>query len=168
MKQFFLIFAAMIGFAICTDAQTLNNDGKLYVVNDTFYMNGIPVSDGELVMLLGEDLYNEEYLTARKKLQTSNILGYIGGTLVGTGVGCAAGNAISTLAYGGTFRARPYIVYGCITVAGLIPSLIHFNMNKKGRDAFNRIAATYNKNTGKVMELTVSPASNGFGIALNF
>ena len=66
MKQFFLIFAAMIGFAICTDAQTLNNDGKLYVVNDTFYMNGIPVSDGELVMLLGEDLYNEEYLTARK------------------------------------------------------------------------------------------------------
>lgn len=168
MKRLILIIIAALGFAIGSKAQSYNIDDRLYVVNETFYMNGVPLTEGELFHLLGDEVYNNEYLPASKKLKTSNILGYIGGTLVGTGVGCALGHAISTLAYGGEFYARPYAVYGCITLVGLIPSILHFNMSKKGVSTYASIAESYNKSTGKVMELTLSPASSGFGIALNF
>lgn len=167
MKRIIIIIAAAFGFAIGMNAQTTYDD-RLYFSGDRFYLNGIPLNDGELMSILGEDVYNNEYLKARKQIRTSNTLGYIGGTLMGTGLGCALGNAISTLAYGGEFQARPYIVYGGITIVGLIPTLIHFNMNKKGKETFTRIAERYNTQTGKVMELTLSPARSGFGIALNF
>jgi hypothetical protein len=41
-------------------------------------------------------------------------------------------------------------------------------MSRKGMETYARIAETYNKNTGKIMELSISPASSGFGIAFNF
>ena len=41
-------------------------------------------------------------------------------------------------------------------------------MSKNGSATYARIAENYNKNTGKVMELTLSPAKSGFGIAINF
>lgn len=167
MKKLVIILIALAGIAIGADAQTTYDD-RLYFSGDRFYLNGMPLNDGELMSILGEDVYNNEYLKARKQIRASNTLGYIGGTLMGTGLGCALGHAISTLAYGGEFQARPYIVYGGITIAGLIPSLIHFNMNKKGKETFTRIAERYNTQTGKVMELTLSPARSGFGIALNF
>lgn len=168
MKRIILIIAALASFALSSFAQSHLTDGQLYVVGEQFYMNGLPLNDGELKDLLGEEMYNDDYLSARKKLRVSNTLGYIGGTLVGTGVGCALGNAISTLAYGGEFYARPYIVYGGIAVIGLIPSILHFSMSRKGMETYARIAETYNKNTGKIMELSISPASSGFGIAFNF
>lgn len=167
MKRFIIILIALTGAAIGADAQTASED-RMYFAGDRFYMNGIPLNDGEMISLIGEDAYNNEYLSARKKLRTSNTLGYIGGTLMGTGLGLALGNAISTLAYGGDFQARPYIVCGGITVAGLIPTIIHLHLNKAGKETFMRIAERYNEQTGKVMELTLSPAESGFGIALNF
>ena len=62
MKRLLLIIVAVAGFAISADAQFFNNEGKLYVMNDMFYINGIPLNDGEILNLLGEDVYNEEYL----------------------------------------------------------------------------------------------------------
>lgn len=168
MKRLLLIIVAVAGFAISADAQFFNNEGKLYVMNDMFYIDGIPLKDGEILNLLGEDVYNEEYLPARNKLRTADVMGYIGATLVGTGVGCAAGQLVATAAYGGEFAARPYIVYGCIAAVGIIPSVLHFTMYKNGSATYARIAENYNKNTGKVMELTLSPAKSGFGIAINF
>jgi hypothetical protein len=41
-------------------------------------------------------------------------------------------------------------------------------MAKNGQTAYMRIAETYNKTTGKVTELTLSPARTGFGLAINF
>ena len=84
MKRLILIIIAALGFAIGSKAQSYNIDDRLYVVNETFYMNGVPLTEGELFHLLGDEVYNNEYLPASKKLKTSNILGYIGGTLVGT------------------------------------------------------------------------------------
>ena len=153
MKRLLLIIVAVAGFAISADAQFFNNEGKLYVMNDMFYINGIPLNDGEILNLLGEDVYNEEYLPARNKLRTADVM---------------AGQLVATAAYGGEFAARPYIVYGCIAAVGIIPSVLHFTMSKNGSATYARIAENYNKNTGKVMELTLSPAKSGFGIAINF
>lgn len=166
MKKLILIIIAFMGFAFGADAQ-INND-KLILSGDTFYMNGLPLNDGELSKVIGADLYNEEYLPAKRKLRTSDTMGYIGATLVGSGIGLLAGQGISDLAYGNEFRARPYIVYGCVAAVGIIPSILYFTLDKKGKEAYTRIAETYNGKTGEIRELTLSPAKNGFGIALNF
>lgn len=168
MKRVLTILAFMAGFIFNANAQTADETSQLNVSNDRFFINGMPLNDGEILDLLGEDIYNNEYLPAKKKLKTANTLGYVGGTIMGIGVGCAAGDLVSSAIYGYKIKAQPYIIYGCITAVGLIPTLIHFHMVKNGQAAYARIAETYNKTTGKVTELTLSPARTGFGLAINF
>ncbi|MBE6241325.1 MAG: hypothetical protein E7115_07530 [Bacteroidales bacterium] len=168
MKRLLLILTTLTGLASVTDAQTNDNAGKIYVLNEKFYMDGIPLNDGELYYFLGEDVYKEEYLPAQKKIRTANTLGYIGGTCMGAGIGLAAGQLISSAVYGFEITAKPYVIYGSITLAGLIPTLVAFSLSKNGNATYARIADSYNKRTGKVLELTLGPASSGFGISLNF
>ena len=168
MKRLLAILAFIAGFIFSANAQTTDETSQLSVSNDRFFINGMPLNDGEILDLLGEDIYNNEYLPARKKLKTANTLGYVGGTIMGLGIGCAAGDLVSSAIYGYEIKAQPYIIYGCITVVGLIPTLIHFQMAKNGHATYARIAETYNKTTGKVTELTLSPAKTGFGLAINF
>lgn len=168
MKRLLTVLVFIVGFIFNANAQTTDETSQLNVSNDRFFMNGMPLNDGEILDLLGEDVYNNEYLPARKKLKTASTLGYVGGTIMGVGVGCAVGDLVSSALYGYEIKAQSYIVYGCITAVGLIPTLIHFQMTKNGQAAYMRIAETYNKTTGKVTELTLSPARTGFGLAINF
>ena len=168
MKRLLTVVALFVGFIFNTNAQTTDGPSQLNVSNDRFFINGMPLNDGEILDLLGEDIHNNEYLPAKKKLKTASTLGYIGGTIMGLGIGCAAGDLVSSAIYGYEIKAQPYIIYGCITVVGLIPTLIHFKMAKNGQAAYMRIAETYNKTTGKVTALTLSPARTGFGLAINF
>ncbi len=168
MKRLLTAVTLLVGFIFNTNAQTTDCPSQLNVSNDRFFINGMPLNDGEILDLLGEDIYNNEYLPAKKKLKTANTLGYVGSTIMGLGIGCAAGDLVSSALYGYEIKAQPYIIYGCITVVGLIPTLIHFQMAKNGQAAYMRIAETYNKTTGKVTELTLSPARTGFGLAINF
>lgn len=174
MKRIITTLATVIAACFCATAQqniympTLNENSQLSVVEDIFYVDGVPVTDGTLLYLLGEDVYNNEYLPAKKKFQTAGALGYIGGTIMGIGLGCAAGDLIVSAIYGNPLNGRSYAVYGCVTALGLIPTLIHFQIAKNGRAEYTRIAESYNKNTGKVTGLTLTPARSGFGIAINF
>lgn len=160
MKRLLTAVALLVGFIFNVNAQTTDDPSQLNVSNDMFFINGMPLNDGEILDLLGEDIYNNEYLPAKKKLKTANTLGYVGGTIMGLGIGCAAGDLVSSAIYGYEIKAQPYLIYGCITVAGLIPTLIHFKMAKNGQAAYMRIAETYNKTTGKVTELTLSPSKD--------
>ena len=87
MKRLLMILVAVAGFAISAEAQTFGNAGEIYLLDETFYMDGMPLNDGELRYILGEETFNNVYLPARKKLRGANTLGYIGGTLIGAGVG---------------------------------------------------------------------------------
>lgn len=168
MKRLLLIIVAVAGFAISADAQTFGNAGEIYLLDETFYMDGMPLNDGELRYILGEETFNNVYLPARKKLRGANTLGYIGGTLIGAGVGLAVGDLVSSAVYGYKLTAQPYLIYAGISLVGLIPTFIAMEMSRKGNAAYARIAETYNKETGKVMELTLGPAKSGFGIAFTF
>lgn len=168
MKRLLMIIVALAGFAFCANAQTGYDDSELSIVHDTFCLNGMPLNDGEVLDLLGKDVYENEYLPAKKKLKASGTLGYVGGTLIGVGIGCAVGDLVGKALYGGEFNARSYIAYGCISLAGVIPAIIGARMSRNGMATYARIAESYNKNTGKVIELTLSPAKSGLGIALNF
>ena len=128
----------------------------------------VALGSGLIFVVSGMLPIDNEYLPAKKKLKTASTLGYVGGTIMGLGIGCAARDLVSSAIYGYEIKAQPYIIYGCITVVGLIPTLIHFQMAKNGQAAYMRIAETYNKTTGKVTELTLSPARTGFGLAINF
>ena len=55
MKRLMLIIAALASFALSSFAQSHLTDGQLYVVDEQFYMNGLPLNDGELKALLGEE-----------------------------------------------------------------------------------------------------------------
>ena len=168
MKRLILILIAATGFALNSNAQFIDNGGELYVENNMFYLNGMPLNDGEVLAIIGDDVYNNVYLPARKKIKSAETIGYIGGTMMGVGVGLAAGDLISSALYGTTGDSRRYLVYGGITLVGLIPTLVSFSMVKNGRSAYTRIAETYNKGTGRTTELNLGPASSGLGIALNF
>ena len=174
MKRILTTLATVVAFCFCASAQqstfmpALNENSQMYVMDNVFYIDGMPVSDGTLLYLLGEDVFNNEYLPAKKKFETAGIIGYIGGTIMGIGLGCAAGDLLVSAIYGTQLNGRSYAIYGCVTAIGLIPTLIHFHMAKKGEAEYTRIAETYNKNTGKVTGLTLSPARSGFGIAINF
>lgn len=168
MKRLFLIIVAVAGFAISAEAQAYGNAGELYLLDETFYMDGIPLNDGDLRYILGEETFNNVYLPARKKLRGANTLAYIGGTFIGAGVGLAVGDLVSSAIYGYELTGKPFLIYGCVSLAGAIPAIIAWQMSKKGNAAYARIAETYNKETGKVMELTLGPAKSGFGIAFTF
>lgn len=174
MKRILATLAILFAVCFCASAQentympTFNENSQLYVVNDMFYIDGMPLTDGTLLYLLGEDVYNNEYLPAQQKFKTAGAVGYIGGTIMGIGIGCAAGDLIVSAIYGNPLNGRSYAIYGCVTAIGLIPTLIAFHMEKNGRAAYANIAETYNKNTGKVTALTLSPARSGLGIAINF
>ena len=168
MKRLILILIAATGFALNSNAQFIDNGGELYVENNMFYLNGMPLNDGEVLAIIGDDVYNNVYLPARKKIKSAETIGYIGGTMMGVGVGLAAGDLVSSALYGTTGDSRRYLVYGGITLVGLIPTLVSFSMVKNGRSAYTRIAETYNKCTGRTTELNLGPAGSGLGIALNF
>ena len=80
--------------------------------------------------IIGDDVYNNVYLPARKKIKSAETIGYIGGTMMGVGVGLAAGDLVSSALYGTTGDSRRYLVYGGITLVGLIPTLVSFSMVK--------------------------------------
>ena len=122
MKRLLTAVALLAGFIFNANAQTTDDPSQLNVSNDMFFINGMPFNEGEILDLLGEDIYNNEYLPAKKKLKTANRLGYVGGTIMGLGIGCAAGDLVSSALYGYEIKAQPYIIYGCITVVGLIPT----------------------------------------------
>lgn len=126
MIRFIIIIAAAFGFAIGLNAQTHNFEDRLHVVNETFYLNGVPLTEGELSYILGDEIYISRHLIP--------------------------GSCFISI----------------LTLIGLIPSILHFSMTKNTVKTYTSIAESYNKSTGKVMELTLSPASKGFGIALNF
>lgn len=168
MKRFIIIIAAVAGFAFSANAQTYYDDGELSVSHDTFCLNGMPLDDGQVLDLLGKEVYDHEYLPAKKKLKTAGTLEYIGGTMIGFGIGCAIGDLLSNTIYGGELNAKSYITYGCISLAGVVPAIIGSRMSRNGMATYARIAESYNRNTGKVTELTLSPAKSGLGIALNF
>lgn len=74
MKRIITTLATVIAACFCATAQqqniympTLNENSQLSVVEDIFYVDGVPVTDGTLLYLLGEDAYNNEYLPAKKK-----------------------------------------------------------------------------------------------------
>lgn len=83
-------------------------------------------------------------------------------------MGLAVGDLVSSAVYGYKLTAQPYLIYAGISLVGLIPTFIAMEMSRKGNAAYARIAETYNKETGKVMELTLGPAKSGFGIAFTF
>ena len=89
MKRLLTAVALLAGFIFNANAQTTDDPSQLNVSNDMFFINGMPLNDGEILDLLGEDIYNNEYLPAKKKLKTANTLGYVGGTIMGLGIGCA-------------------------------------------------------------------------------
>ena len=122
MKRLLTAVALLAGFIFNANAQTTDDPSQRNISNDMFFINGMPLNEGEILDLLGEDIYNNEYLPAKKKLKTANTLGYVGGTIMGLGIGCAAGDLVSSALYGYEIKAQPYIIYGCITVVGLIPT----------------------------------------------
>lgn len=91
MKRFIIIIAAVAGFVFSANAQTYYDDGELSVSHDTFCLNSMPLDDGQVLDLLGKEVYDNEYLPAKKKLKTAGTLEYIGGTMIGFGIGCAIG-----------------------------------------------------------------------------
>jgi len=53
-----MILVAVAGFAISAEAQTYGNAGEIYLLDETFYMDGMPLNDGELRYILGEETFN--------------------------------------------------------------------------------------------------------------
>lgn len=62
MKRLLTAVALLVGFIFNANAQTTDDPSQLNVSNDRFFINGMPLNDGEILDLLGEDIYNNEYL----------------------------------------------------------------------------------------------------------
>ena len=77
MKRLILILIAATGFALNSNAQFIDNGGELYVENNMFYLNGMPLNDGEVLAIIGDDVYNNVYLPARKRIKSAETIGYI-------------------------------------------------------------------------------------------
>jgi hypothetical protein len=157
MKKLLVLVAVLLVSATASYAQYQIPEGKmdLNVWSGKITVGGMEINEAMLPMYFSPE--------EQAMYRSANTLSYIGGGLIGFGIGYALGDLAASLITGKRSNGAVYITCGCISLIGVPFYAIGMNKAKKA-------IASYNSSHGYSFrpELDFGVQANGVGFALNF